>query len=185
VTPRLTCHPYLDPALRRTHIVGWYAPAAQTLSVVHTRHLGMTQDYNVLGAGMYNGQFGIFDLRKGGCMTDVSPIEHSHRWGRRMSAVPCVSWAQSYRHSHRSHTNRGHPHGGSSRRDPVYDFSWLQSKTGTEAMTVSTDGQVLWWDTRRLGQPLEDLTLREKASAAGANGSTCAGLLSQTFILAC
>ena len=53
-------------------------------------------------------------------------------------------------------------------RDPVYDFSWLQGKTGTEAMTVSTDGQVLWWDTRRLGQPLEDLTLREKASAAGA-----------------
>ena len=53
-------------------------------------------------------------------------------------------------------------------RDPVYDFSWLQSNTGTEAMTVSTDGQVLWWDTRRLGQPLEDLTLREKASAAGA-----------------
>ena len=39
-------------------------------------------------------------------------------------------------------------------RDPVYDFSWLQSNTGTEAMTVSTDGQVLWWDTRRLGQPL-------------------------------
>ena len=55
-------------------------------------------------------------------------------------------------------------------RDPIYDFSWLQSKTGTEAMTVSTDGQVLWWDTRRLGQPLEDLTLREKAPAAGANG---------------
>ena len=52
--------------------------------------------------------------------------------------------------------------------DPVYDFSWLQSKTGTEAMTVSTDGTVFWWDTRRLGQPLEDLTLREKASTAGA-----------------
>ena len=39
------------------------------------------QDYNVLGAGMYNGQFGVFDLRKGASMTDVSPIEHSHRYG--------------------------------------------------------------------------------------------------------
>ena len=38
------------------------------------------QDYNLLGAGMYNGQFGVFDLRKGGSMTEVSPIEQSHRW---------------------------------------------------------------------------------------------------------
>lgn len=30
------------------------------------------------------------------------------------------------------------------RRDPIYDFAWLQSKTGTEAMTVSSDGRVLW-----------------------------------------
>ena len=55
--------------------------------------------------------------------------------------------------------------------DPIYDFSWLQSKTGTEAMTVSTDGTVFWWDTRRLGQPLEELTLREKAATAGAQWS--------------
>ena len=40
---------------------------------------------------------------------------------------------------------------------------------------MSTDGQVLWWDTRRLGQPLEDLTLREKAPAAGV-GDVVAGL---------
>jgi hypothetical protein len=37
----------------------------------------------VLGAGMYNGQFGVFDLRKGSSMTDVSPIEQSHRWASR------------------------------------------------------------------------------------------------------
>lgn len=30
------------------------------------------------------------------------------------------------------------------RRDPVYDLAWLQSKTGSEAMTVSSDGRVLW-----------------------------------------
>ena len=37
------------------------------------------KDYNVLGGGMYNGQFGIFDLRKGSNAAEVSPIEHSHR----------------------------------------------------------------------------------------------------------
>ena len=77
------------------HTVRQDVPAAETLSVVYTWHVCMTQDYNVLGAGMYNGQFGVFDLRKGGGMTDVSPIEHSHRWVCLTSAVPCVSRAQT------------------------------------------------------------------------------------------
>lgn len=47
-------------------------------------------------------------------------------------------------------------------RDPVYDMAWLQSKTGTECMSVSTDGFVHWWDTRRLGEPVESLQLTEK-----------------------
>ena len=42
----------------------------------------------------------------------------------------------------------------------MYDLAWLQSKTGTEAMTVSTDGSVLWWDIRRMGEALESLPLR-------------------------
>jgi dynein intermediate chain 2 len=42
----------------------------------------------------------------------------------------------------------------------VYDVAWLQSKTGSEAMTASTDGRVLWWDIRRLAEPLESLPLR-------------------------
>ena len=50
----------------------------------------------------------------------------------------------------------------------MYDFAWLQSKTGSEAVSVSTDGNVLWWDIRRLGEPLESLTLRDRSSAAGA-----------------
>lgn len=45
-------------------------------------------------------------------------------------------------------------------RDPVYDMSWLQSKTGSELMTVSSDGQVLWWDIRKLAEPLENLLLK-------------------------
>eukprot|EP00775_Hariotina_reticulata_P002074 gene2074-2393_t len=49
-------------------------------------------------------------------------------------------------------------------RDPVYDFAWLQSKTGSEAMTVSTDGRVLWWDIRKLSEAVESLPLREKGN---------------------
>lgn len=49
-------------------------------------------------------------------------------------------------------------------RDPVYDFAWLQSKTGTECMSVSTDGSVLWWDIRKLGEPTESLILKERGS---------------------
>ncbi|XP_051907210.1 dynein axonemal intermediate chain 2 isoform X1 [Hippocampus zosterae] len=46
-----------------------------------------------------------------------------------------------------------------SHRDPVYKTIWLQSKTGTEAFSASTDGQVLWWDVRRLSEPTERLIL--------------------------
>lgn len=52
-------------------------------------------------------------------------------------------------------------------RDPVYDLAWLQSKTGTESMTVSTDGQVLWWDIRKLGEALESMPLRWVCFGAG------------------
>lgn len=55
-------------------------------------------------------------------------------------------------------------------RDAVRSFAWTQSKTGSELMSTSTDGSVLWWDLRRLGgQPLESLTLRERGGGeAGA-----------------
>lgn len=52
-----------------------------------------------------------------------------------------------------------------SHRDPVYDMAWLQSKTGTECQSVSTDGFVHWWDTRRLGEPVESLQLTEKGQS--------------------
>lgn len=56
----------------------------------------------------------------------------------------------------------------SSHREPVYNVSWIQSKTGTEVMSASTDGMVLWWDIRKLGEPTETLTLNaEKFGEAG------------------
>ncbi|GLC43800.1 Dynein [Pleodorina starrii] len=51
-----------------------------------------------------------------------------------------------------------------SHRDPVYDFAWLQSKTGTECMTVSTDGMIFWWDIRKLAECVESMPLKEKNS---------------------
>ena len=45
-----------------------------------------------------------------------------------------------------------------------------QSKTGTEAMTVSTDGSVMWWDIRRLSEPVESMPLREKGSDTNLGG---------------
>ena len=46
-----------------------------------------------------------------------------------------------------------------SHHDPVYDIHWVSSKEGKLCVSVSTDGQMLWWDTRRLGEPLESLKL--------------------------
>lgn len=68
-----------------------------------------------------------------------------------------------------------------SHRDPTYKVVWLQSKTGTDAFSTSTDGQVntrhavlscclhnrhlqivfqvLWWDVRKLSEPSERLVL--------------------------
>ncbi|CAG9464343.1 unnamed protein product [Pedinophyceae sp. YPF-701] len=85
------------------------------------------KDEHLLGAGQYNGQFALFDRRKGKTPVETSLIESSHK-------------------------------------DPVYDNAWLQSKTGSEIMTASTDGQVLFWDIRRMSEPLEDLTITEKNS---------------------
>ncbi|XP_023986002.2 dynein axonemal intermediate chain 2 [Physeter macrocephalus] len=42
-----------------------------------------------------------------------------------------------------------------SHRDPVYGTIWLQSKTGTECFSASTDGQVMWWDVRKLSEPTD------------------------------
>ena len=62
-----------------------------------------------------------------------------------------------------------------SHRDPCYDMAWLQSKSGTECTSVSTDGKVFWWDTRRLGEPVEDLELKEK------NSETVLGAVSMEY----
>ena len=57
-----------------------------------------------------------------------------------------------------------------SHRDAVHAIAWTQSKTGSELMSTSTDGSVLWWDLRKLGEPLETLTLRDGGGGGGGGG---------------
>ncbi|EDL34441.1 dynein axonemal intermediate chain 2 isoform X1 [Mus musculus] len=57
-----------------------------------------------------------------------------------------------------------------SHRDPVYGTIWLQSKTGTECFSASTDGQVMWWDIRKISEPIEvvimDISRKEQLENA-------------------
>ena len=53
-----------------------------------------------------------------------------------------------------------------SHRDPVSKMAWLAGKTPFECVSTSTDGQVLWWDVRKLGEPIEGLWLVDRSSDA-------------------
>ena len=57
-----------------------------------------------------------------------------------------------------------------SHRDPVYSIAWLSGKTATECASTSTDGQVLWWDIRKLSEPMEMLMLEDKQEAGRVMG---------------
>ena len=50
----------------------------------------LLQDASVVGAGCYNGQFAVFDVRRGAAASDATPIEHSHRCGT--AAPPHRAW---------------------------------------------------------------------------------------------
>lgn len=59
-----------------------------------------------------------------------------------------------------------------SHHDPVYDLFWTQSRTGTECCSISTDGQLLWWDTRKLDAgPTDSMVLESPNDTI--YGGTC------------
>ncbi|BFZ03253.1 hypothetical protein BsWGS_06292 [Bradybaena similaris] len=60
-----------------------------------------------------------------------------------------------------------------SHREPAYKTLWIQSKTGTECFSTSTDGQVLWWDVRKMGEPTDRMYLDKKQEAHNAQGAYC------------
>ena len=51
-----------------------------------------------------------------------------------------------------------------SHKDPLWDVAWIRSKTGTECLSVSTDGYALFWDIRRLGEPIQKVLLKDKVN---------------------
>lgn len=57
-------------------------------------------------------------------------------------------------------------------RQPVYKIAWLAGKTPFECVSTSTDGQVLWWDVRKLAEPVEGLWVEEKTDAHQRLGAT-------------
>jgi len=65
----------------------------------------------------------------------------------------------------------GLPHSTSiietSHSDPVYEIHWCQSKAGMECISVSTDGSVMWWDTRRLSDPVDSIKLQKTNKFSG------------------
>jgi len=51
-----------------------------------------------------------------------------------------------------------------SHHDPVYDIRWIQSRTGNELSTTSSDGRILWWDYRVLGKGFVDQMLLKEGN---------------------
>merc|ERR1719456_1753535 len=47
--------------------------------------------------------------------------------------------------------------------DPIYDVVWLQSKTQSECASVSSDGRLLFWDTRNLSEVMDSCLLTDGA----------------------
>jgi dynein intermediate chain 2 len=69
-------------------------------------------------------------------------------------------------------------------RDPVTDVSWIQSKSGTEVSTVSTDGHMFVWDTRKFQEPFEKVVLDAKGEGMvmGATTISAEGGPSKTLV---
>lgn len=60
----------------------------------------------------------------------------------------------------RDPSKKGRSEISTSHHDPVYDIFWISSKTGTEFVTVSTDGQYKRWDSKNLSEPTDTLLLQ-------------------------
>lgn len=54
-----------------------------------------------------------------------------------------------------------------SHHDPVSDVFWVSSKTGHQCVSLSTDGMMFWWDTRKLDEPIDSLVLETDSKGGG------------------
>jgi WD40 repeat protein len=62
-----------------------------------------------------------------------------------------------------------------SHSETIYDIQWIQSKTATEIVSVSTDGIIKWWDVRKLSGTCG--VVRLCPSCECARGSSACGVV--------
>jgi len=161
-----------DPeAVKRTVCcIDWFPDAGRKVAMAYSSWLFQKQP-----AGMSFNSY-VWDIQNANepdlaltppsslCCIKYNPKEHTQLlggcyngliqfWDTRQGSVPVES----------SPIEKSH-------RDPIFDLVWLQGKTMTECASVSTDGQIFWWDTRKLGEPSEALSLDPKGESGQAYG---------------
>ncbi|XP_026819245.1 dynein intermediate chain 3, ciliary-like [Rhopalosiphum maidis] len=88
----------------------------------------------------------------------ITNIKFHHRDGQLLAGglmngqVALWDMRNSYKNIGISEIRNGH-------NDSVLSLQWIQSKTNSEFMTASRDGQIIWWDTRNLKEPTDKLVL--------------------------
>ena len=120
------------------------------------------KDPHLLVGGCYNGQLALFDTRKGSQSLEATPIEISHKdpvhkiifpsSKTGIATVACSVCPPGTRTHTRTHTHI-HTH--------------THSHAGSDVFSTSTDGQVLWWDIRKLVEPVETLPLEYAGYKSG------------------
>jgi dynein intermediate chain 2, axonemal len=71
-----------------------------------------------------------------------------------------------------------------SHHDPVYNVEWTAiGKTGSECVSSSTDGRLLWWDFKEGNTPTDELVLNEDfPDASGVEGQMKTKILGATSL---
>eukprot|EP00397_Hematodinium_sp_SG-2012_P036277 GEMP01039144.1.p1 GENE.GEMP01039144.1~~GEMP01039144.1.p1 ORF type:complete len:503 (+),score=82.70 GEMP01039144.1:336-1844(+) len=75
----------------------------------------------------------------------------------------CYNGILNFYDLRKGHTAIGKSVVETSHYDPVYDVVWLQSKSGYECTSVSSDGRLLFWDVRELGAPQDSCIMTDGA----------------------
>lgn len=155
---------------------------------------------DTLIGGCYNGLVCFYDIRKGNLPVESSLIEKSHHdpvgvrargeaaegCGVEACGVEVRSGGARSGGERRGAVGRGGAAAACAtltqpstrsvaplRIRQVYDVYWTQSKGGNLCCSASTDGTLMWWDTRRLTEPTQTIKLEDnkgrpgRAAAAG------------------
>ncbi|XP_015377850.1 PREDICTED: dynein intermediate chain 2, axonemal-like, partial [Diuraphis noxia] len=88
----------------------------------------------------------------------ITKIEFHHRDGQ-LLAGGLMNGQVALWDMRTSSTNVGISDIRNGHRDPVLSLKWIQSKTNSEFLTGSSDGQIMWWDIRNLKEPTDTVLL--------------------------